>query len=88
MKNVNSTKFTDRWGTEGEIRVGWASWDKGDYNSGSVKWAYNDQAGKISRGSPEVPIDVLYAMVKFVKENETFFPDEDREFIEVLKSIT
>ena len=34
------------------------------------------------------PIDVLYAMVKFVKENETFFPDEDREFIEALKSIT
>ena len=87
MVNVFSSQFSDRWSTEGEIRVGWASWDSGDHQSGSVKWAYEDKTGKISRGSPEVPIDVLVAMAKMVIKHESFFPEKDKDAIMELKSI-
>ena len=87
MVNVKSSKFTDQWETEGEIRVGWASWDNGEQQSGSVKWAYPDKNGKISRGSPEVSPDVLVAMVKMVIENESFYPKMDKEAILELKNI-
>ena len=49
----------------GEIRIGWASWDKGEYKSKSIKWAYKNRSNKISRGAPEVPFDVLIEMVMF-----------------------
>ncbi len=47
---------------DGELRIGWASWDD-DYTHRSVKWAYRDSSGKISRGSPEVPFNILVDMV-------------------------
>jgi len=87
MLNVFSSDFEDRWGTEGEVRIGWASWDKGDHKSASVKWAYPDTNGKVSRGSPEVPIDVLVEMVKQVIAHESFFPEGDREAVQKLKSV-
>ena len=49
--------------TKGELRIGWASWDSGNYRSRSIKWAYQDKSGKISRGSPEIPFDILLDMV-------------------------
>ena len=51
-----------------DIRIGWASWDKGNFESKSIKFAYKDGSGKISRGSPEVPFDVLIEMVIFAYE--------------------
>ncbi len=47
---------------KGELRIGWASWDDG-YKHRSVKWAYPDGSGKISRGSPELPFNILVDMV-------------------------
>jgi len=60
--------YTDEGGTPGEIRIGWPSWDKGEHRSKSIKWAYRDESGKISRGSPEVPFDVLVEMVVYAME--------------------
>lgn len=51
-----------------ELRIGWASWDDGTYKHRSIKFAYRDSSGKISRGSPEVPFDVLVAMVRLAAE--------------------
>ncbi len=47
----------------GELRIGWASWDDGSFKDRSIKWAYRDQSGKISRGSPEIPFDILMDMI-------------------------
>ena len=48
---------------DGEIRIGWASWDDGSYTARSIKYAYPDSSGKISRGSPELPFDILVDML-------------------------
>lgn len=48
---------------DGELRIGWASWDEGSYESRSIKYAYRDASGKISRGCPELPFDILVDMV-------------------------
>jgi len=47
----------------GELRIGWASWDDGSFKDRSIKWAYKDASGKISRGSPELPFDILMDMI-------------------------
>jgi hypothetical protein len=47
----------------GELRIGWASWDDGSMTSRSIKYAYPDASGKISRGSPELPFDILVDML-------------------------
>lgn len=52
----------------GELRIGWASWDGGKYKSKSIKYAYRDDSGKISRGCPELPFDILVDMVLLAKE--------------------
>ena len=48
---------------DGELRIGWASWDDGTLEARSIKFAYRDSSGKISRGSPELPFDVLVDML-------------------------
>lgn len=48
---------------DGELRIGWASWDHGSYTNRSIKWAYRDASGKISRGCPELPFDILVDMI-------------------------
>lgn len=48
---------------DGELRIGWASWDDGKYKDRSIKYAYRDASGKISRGSPELPFDILIDML-------------------------
>ncbi len=48
---------------DGELRIGWASWDQGNYKDRSIKYAYKDASGKISRGSPELPFDILVDML-------------------------
>jgi hypothetical protein len=37
----------------GDLRIGIASWDQGDFKSRSIKYAYRDKSGKVSRGCPE-----------------------------------
>lgn len=49
----------------GELRIGWASWDDGSFTARSIKWAYRDASGKISRGSPELPFDILVDMIDY-----------------------
>lgn len=49
---------------DGELRIGWASWDNGELTDRSIKYAYQDSSGKISRGAPEISFDVLAAMFK------------------------
>ena len=46
----------------GQLRIGWASWDKGRFQDRSIKWAYRDASGKVSRGCPELPFAVLVDM--------------------------
>lgn len=53
---------------DGELRIGWASWDDGSLTARSIKYAYPDSSGKISRGSPELPFDILVAMVLLAAE--------------------
>ena len=44
---------------DGELRIGWASWDDGTFKARSIKYAYKDTSGKISRESPELPFEIL-----------------------------
>ena len=53
---------------DGELRIGWASWDKGRYEHRSIKYAYKDSSGKISRGSPEIPLDMLVELIAAADE--------------------
>jgi hypothetical protein len=54
--------FSQSYGA-GDLRIGIASWDKGDFKSRSIKYAYPDKSGKVSRGCPELPFDVLVEMI-------------------------
>ena len=53
---------------DGELRIGWASWDDGDFEQRSIKFAYRDSSGKISRGSPELPFEILVDMLRLAAE--------------------
>lgn len=55
---------------EGQINIGWASWDDGSKTSVSIKYAYPDSRGRISRGSPEIALEDFFAMREFFVENE------------------
>jgi hypothetical protein len=55
---------------DGELRIGWASWDDGSYTARSIKYAYPDGSGKISRGSPEIPFDILVDMCLLAAEQK------------------
>jgi hypothetical protein len=57
---ITTHKFPYR---NGELRIGWASWDDGSMTARSIKYAYPDASGKISRGSPELPFDILVDML-------------------------
>ena len=65
---------------DGELRIGWASWDAGQYKERSIKYAYADSSGKISRGAPELPFDVLVDMLEFATDQ--------RELDDVLPATT
>jgi hypothetical protein len=53
----------EQYNDDAELRIGWSSWDKGAFKERSIKLAYRDASGKISRGCPEVRFDVLVDMV-------------------------
>lgn len=60
---------------DGELRIGWASWDDGSYKSRSIKYAYRDSSGKISRGCPELPFDILVDMLVLAQSQRELPPD-------------
>jgi hypothetical protein len=62
------TTYREEFRTKGqELRIGWASWDDNKFVSRSIKYIYRDAIGKISRGCPELPFDVLVEMVLLAK---------------------
>jgi hypothetical protein len=64
---------------DGELRIGWASWDNGSLSERSIKYAYKDASGKISRGAPELPLQVLVDMLDLaLRENEINFGAKDQ----------
>lgn len=63
----------------GELRIGWASWDDGSHVERSIKYAYRDSSGKISRGSPELPFDVLVDMFFLAAEQGELPKPEPKE---------
>jgi hypothetical protein len=63
----------------GEIRIGWASWDDGSFTARSIKYAYPDSSRKISRGSPELSFDLLVDMtITALEQNELAGEDVNR----------
>lgn len=56
-----------------ELRLGWASWDNGSLTKKSLKYSYKDKNGRISRGSPELPIRVVIDLLIFAAENGELF---------------
>ena len=59
-----------------EIRIGWASWDDGSYQERSIKFVYRDASGKISRGCPELPFDVLVDLVLVAQQQGELSTDQ------------
>lgn len=52
-----------------ELRLGIASWDKGDGKSKSIKYTwFNKKDGKASRGG-ELPVEALPQMLAFAKRH-------------------
>lgn len=70
---------------EGDLRVGWASWDNGKYTDRSIKYAYKTKKGKISRGSPELPFYILIDMVEFAYEQGEL--DKDSLLSKIVKVV-
>lgn len=65
---------------DGELRIGWASWDDGSLSERSIKYAYKDSSGKISRGAPELPFPILIDMLHLAAEQgELKFGEERRQ---------
>ena len=60
----------------GELRIGWASWDENSFRDRSIKWAFRDSSGKISRGCPELPFDVLVDMVLLAQRQGELAPEQ------------
>ena len=77
--------YESEGGTPGEIRIGWASWDEG-HTTKSIKWAYRDSTGKISRGAPEVPFDVLVEMALFAIEKGELDKDQIKRLKKYIQS--
>jgi hypothetical protein len=50
------------------LRLGIASWDKGDGTKKSIKYAWRDKNGHVCRGG-EVPIESLEQMMDFAKKH-------------------
>lgn len=67
---------------DGELRIGWASWDNGKLKERSIKYAYQDCSGKISRGAPEISFGVLAAMYRLaVEQGEISVSEMDSDAI-------
>ena len=56
------------FGDDSTLRLGIASWDKGNGNSKSIKYAWRNTNGHVSRGG-EVPIEALEQMLDFAKRH-------------------
>lgn len=85
---MTSRKTYIKGETQGDLRIGWASWDDGSYTARSIKWAYQDKSGKISRGAPEIPFDILLDMVTYAAEQGELnaYPEEAKAAYEALEA--
>ena len=72
MKIVKETSFTSANGTAGSMQLRESTWNE---NELSLKFAYTDTSGKVSRGCPEVALDVAIVMVATMKENLDILPE-------------
>ena len=60
---------------DGDLQIGWASWDKDaisgkqQYQKRSVKYSYPSKNGHISRGAPEIPLDIMLDMAVYAAEH-------------------
>jgi hypothetical protein len=69
---------------DGDLRVGWASWDNGLFQCRSIKYAYRDSSGKISRGAPELPVDILVDMLIYAVEKGELSSEELNKLQEII----
>lgn len=75
MIPIHVTRYKGR-NFPSEFRIGWASWDKKAFQEQSIKWAYKDAVGKVSRGCPELPFDVLVDMVIYAYGKGMLSPND------------
>lgn len=75
--------YVEQHPEKGELRIGWASWDEG-YQDRSIKWAYPDSSGKISRGSPELPFYILVDMLILAQRQGELSTEETKRIREAL----
>lgn len=57
-----------------ELRLGIASWDKGDGKSMSIKYTWFDKNGRAARGG-EMPVEALPQAIDFAKR-EGYLPKD------------
>lgn len=77
------TTYKEKYGN-GELRLGWASWDDGSMTRRSVKYAYTDSLGKVSRGSPEIPLEFLVDILELaLTQKEVSFGTGRKEPIDL-----
>jgi hypothetical protein len=79
---LTSKKSYSHGNNHGDLRVGWASWDDGSYTARSIKWAYTDSSGKISRGAPELPFEILLDMLVYAADQ-----GELNSYLPLVKSV-
>jgi hypothetical protein len=91
MIPINRKPFTFH-GKDGELQYGVSSLNKGEYVNVdtimksvdmSVKFAYKDNIGRISRSCPEVSIPVFLEMFSFLLENNAFTLEQKRYLVKV-----
>ncbi|QTR47672.1 hypothetical protein J9253_07065 [Thiothrix litoralis] len=75
--------FTTPYKEHDQLRIGWASWDEGSYQCRSIKFVYFDKSGKVSRGCPELPFDVLVDMVALAYQQNELSADEVKKLRDV-----
>jgi len=71
-------------GDDVELRIGWATWDEGNFKERSIKFCYRKN-GRIPRTAPEVPIDRLVDMVVFALREKELGPEGVRRLKAALR---
>jgi hypothetical protein len=74
-------------GPEYELRIGRPSWDPASNSEWSAKFAYHNANGRVSRASPETPLDVLPELVVFAAETGVLSRGKVNELIASLRGV-
>ena len=78
MTVIKEKTFTNADGYQRRIQIGRSTWDKDEL---SIWYYYEDSRGRMCFKSPEVPMDVVVFMTKFLKEDISILP---REIVDLL----